>query len=66
MLLWSIKARCIQEIDYLEESNGNLQAWEIKSNPQSKAKIPLTFRKAYPDTETSILTQENYDDFLLP
>ena len=63
---WRTQAPLNQEIDYLEESNGKLQAWEIKSNPQSKARIPQTFRKAYPEAETSILTPENYDDFLLP
>ena len=62
---WRTQAPMNQEIDYLEEGNGKLQAWEIKSNPQVKAKIPLTFRNAYPDAETGILTPENYDDFLL-
>ena len=66
MFLWSIKARYILEIDYLEESNGKLQAWEIKSNPQARAKIPLTFQKAYPDAATGILNPGNYEDFLLP
>ena len=66
MLIWSIKARCIQGIDYLEESNGKLQAWEIKSNPQTREKIPLTFQKAYPDAATGILNPGNYEDFLLP
>ena len=63
---WRTQAPLNQEIDYLEESNGKLQAWEIKSNPQAKARIPLTFRKAYPEAETCILTPEKYDDFLLP
>ena len=63
---WRTQAPLSQEIDYLEEGNGKLQAWEIKSNPQTKARIPLTFRKAYPEAQTSILSPDNYDEFLLP
>ena len=53
------------EIDYLEESQGQLYAWEIKSNPNAKIKIPQSFRRAYPEAKTKILTPENYADFLL-
>ena len=53
------------EIDYLEEAHGQLQAWEIKSNPLAKEKIPLTFRKAYPAARTGIVTPNNYAEFLL-
>ena len=63
---WRTRTPLNQEIDYLEEGGGKLQAWEIKSNPGTRAKIPLTFRKAYPDAQTGILTPENYDGFLLP
>jgi len=63
---WRTCAPLNQEIDYLEEADGKLHAWEIKSNPHTKAKIPLTFRKAYPDAQTEVLTPDNYDDFLLP
>ena len=54
-----------KEIDYLEKTSNTLRAWEIKFNPASKAKIPLSFKRAYPDAETDILTPANYDKFLL-
>ena len=63
---WRTCAPLNQEIDYLEEADGKLHAWEIKSNPLTKAKIPLTFRKAYPDAQAEVLTPDSYDDFLLP
>jgi len=53
-----------REIDYLEEQNGQLRAWEIKYNPATRAKIPRAFRNAYPTAQTEILTPENYDTFL--
>ena len=63
---WRTMAPQNHEIDYLEEAQGTLRAWEIKSNPKAKAKIPQTFQAAYPKAETMILTPENYEDFLLP
>ena len=54
-----------KEIDYLEKTSNTFRAWEIKFNPASKAKIPLSFKRAYPDAETGILTPANYDHFLL-
>jgi len=62
---WRTMAPQSHEIDYLEEAQGQLQAWEIKSNPLAKEKIPLTFRKAYPAARTGIVTPNNYAEFLL-
>ena len=46
---WRTRAPQNREIDYLEEADGRLSAWEIKSNPAAKVKIPLTFLRAYPE-----------------
>ncbi|PWS26004.1 ATPase [Pedobacter yonginense] len=54
-----------QEIDYIEERNGLMNAYEIKWNPKSKAKFPKSFLEAYKDVETKIITPENFSDFLL-
>ena len=62
---WRTTAPENHEIDYLEEENGKLSAWEIKLNEANKAKIPKTFLGAYPEAATSILTPGNYDSFLL-
>lgn len=62
---WRTMAPKSNEIDYLEEADGKLKAWEIKSDENSTARIPRTFRNAYPDAETGIITPRNYDSFLL-
>ena len=62
---WRTMAPKSNEIDYLEETDGKLKAWEIKSDADSTAKIPRTFKNAYPDAETGIITPRNYDSFLL-
>lgn len=53
-----------QEIDYVEERDGVMQAYEFIWNPKAKTKIPTTFTKAYPHATTHIITPENMDDFL--
>lgn len=62
---WRTKGLQGREIDYLERSSESLRAWEIKKNPESRAKIPLSFRNAYPEAQTDILTPGNYDLFLM-
>jgi predicted AAA+ superfamily ATPase len=54
-----------QEIDYIEESDGKIRGYEFKWNPASKVRFPKTFIKAYPDCETSIITPDNMDEFLV-
>ena len=54
-----------QEIDYIEERNGVMHAYEFKWNTKTKAKIPSTFINAYPDAITSIITPDNADNFLI-
>lgn len=53
-----------QEIDYIEERDGILYAFEFKWNPNKKASISKTFTKAYPNSETKIITTNNYEEFL--
>jgi predicted AAA+ superfamily ATPase len=52
-----------QEIDYLEETNGQLSAFEIKWNPNKKVSFPLTFTRNYPDALTQAISQDNIWDF---
>jgi len=54
-----------QEVDYIEERNGRMNAYEFKWNVNTKARFPKTFLDAYPGTETHILTPENFQAFLL-
>lgn len=54
-----------QEIDYIEENEGKLYAWELKWNPNKKAKYSKTFTENYKPAETSVINRENYESFLL-
>jgi len=53
-----------QEIDYIEDHNGNLNAYEFKWGIAKKTRFPRTFINAYPESETSIISKENYMDFI--
>ncbi len=54
-----------QEIDYIEDRDGILYAFEFKWNRVKKAGITKTFTDAYPESEFKVVTPENYTDFLL-
>lgn len=54
-----------REVDYLEETATDLNAWEIKWNKNAAAKLPAAFVKAYPEAHTGLITPANYEDFLL-
>jgi uncharacterized protein len=53
-----------QEIDYLEERNGKIYAYEFKWNPKRIGKAPKTFLNAYPDARFQTITPENMQEFL--
>jgi hypothetical protein len=53
-----------QEIDYVEEENGQLSAYEFKWNPKAKGSIPNSFKKTYPTATTNIIHRENFEQFL--
>ena len=58
------RTRQQQEIDYIEEYGGKLHAYEFKWNPNKKVRFPKTFLNAYPNSETKVITPENYQEFL--
>jgi hypothetical protein len=53
-----------QEIDYLEDLDGTLSAYEFKWGIGKKARIPKTFLSAYPLAHTHIVDQDNYTNFI--
>ncbi|MDA0196109.1 MAG: ATP-binding protein [Bacteroidetes bacterium] len=53
-----------QEIDYIEEDLDGLKAYEFKWNSKSRAKFPLTFTKNYPQAITTLITPENFREFI--
>lgn len=53
-----------QEIDWIEERNGKLFAYEFKWK-ESKSKIPPAWKNNYPNSEFNQIHQSNFDEFLL-
>lgn len=54
-----------QEIDYLEEADGTIQAYEFKWNPRKAGKFPASFLAAYPGVTTHTVTRNNFLSFVL-
>jgi uncharacterized protein len=59
---WRTKEK--KEIDFLEESDGKLSAFEFKWNENKKVKMPQMFTKAYPDSELKVISKDNFETFL--
>ena len=56
-----------QEIDYIEEVNGELHLFEMKWNvKKQKTKLPNLFVETYHPKQANVITPENYLLFLLP
>jgi len=55
-----------KEIDYIEEQNGKLYAYEFKWNPKKKVKIPRSFTNLYPEAETQLINPLNFIEFIVP
>lgn len=55
-----------QEIDLIEEHEGGLlKAFEFKWGKNKKIRFPQTFTENYPGSETSVISPDNVQDFLL-
>ncbi len=60
------RTRLQQEVDYLEEVDGNISAYEFKWNERkAKVKCPSSFITAYPDAAFKVVTPKNLEEFLL-
>ena len=53
-----------QEIDYVEEEDGQISAYEFKWNVSSKVKEPKLFKETYPFSTFQIITPNNYWQFV--
>jgi len=60
MYFWRTKQQ--QEIDFVEEMNGNIRGYEFKWNTKN-SKIPLTFIEAY-HAEGFIIDRSNFREFV--
>ena len=52
-----------QEIDFVEETNGQVTAYEFKWNSKGKAKIPAVFLNQY-NANGKIIDKENFREFV--
>lgn len=53
-----------QEIDWIEEREGKLFAYEFKFNKE-KAKFPVAFSTTYPESEFKVVSANNYHEFVM-
>jgi len=53
-----------QEIDWIEEKDGKLFAYEFKWNTNKTIKPPSAWVKGYPKADYQIITPSNYIDFI--
>ena len=54
-----------KEIDYLEECDGVLSAFEFKYNTRKHTPVPKGFAENYPDASFKVVTPENVEEFIL-
>ena len=54
-----------QEIDYIEERNGILSAYDFKWNAKRAQSLPRTFAAAYPRSQFEVISGENFESFLI-
>lgn len=62
---WFWRTTAGQEVDYIEERDGQIAAYEVKWNSRRQAKVPSSFRTAYPQAPFAIITPDNLPAFLL-
>ena len=63
---WFWRTQQQKEIDYLEEKNGQLNAYEFKwNNKKVNSRVPESFAKTYPEASFQVITPNNVDEFLL-
>lgn len=53
-----------QEIDFIEERNGKLSAYEVKWSDHKTPKVPQDWLESYPEATFKVITKDNYLDFV--
>jgi predicted AAA+ superfamily ATPase len=53
-----------QEIDYLEERDGQIDTYEFKWSEKKIPHLPKSFQDAYPDSTFKVINPTNYQEFL--
>jgi len=55
-----------QEIDFVEERGNQLDGYEFKWSPKKHTKAPSEWVNAYSQASYTIITPDNYQEFILP
>jgi len=55
-----------QEIDLIEERGKQLSGYEFKWSPSRRPKVPTEWTREYPRASYTVVTPENYQEFVLP
>ena len=53
-----------KEIDLIEEEDGTIRAFEFKWNPRAKSRVPQQFIKVYSPSGFTVITPDNFWDFV--
>ena len=61
---WFWRTHAQQEIDYIEEREGKLYAYELKWDVNRKPAIPAKFLAAYPEHSYEVINPGNYLEFI--
>jgi len=55
-----------QEIDYLEDRSGMINAYEFKWHEKGRTRLPGTFMSAYPQSNLKVISTINFTGFIMP
>ena len=55
-----------QEIDFIEERGKQLDGYEFKWSPKKHSKVPSEWVNAYSQASYTVITPDNYQEFVLP
>ena len=62
---WFWRTTTGQEVDYIEEQDGQIAAYEVKWNSRKRVSPPAAFRNAYPQAPFNIITPDSLPAFLI-
>lgn len=62
--IWFWRTQQQNEIDYIEEGDGQLRAYELKWSSSAKVKQPRIFLEAYPESTFEVINQDTFEQFL--
>ncbi len=62
---WFWRTKDQKEIDFIEESDGQIRAYEFKWNSGAKYKKPTQFLNSYQDSSFQLINPDNFEEFVM-